>query len=91
MSIIPSITVPDDRTVKMPLRTLVIVIGFIAAGCASWVLLRYQVEQQGEAIAAHSKALEVLGNKLDADHDLLIGISADLKALTREQANAPAR
>ena len=74
----PPFQLGDAAPVKTTWRTLIAMGAFLAAGFGSWVLLRADVQD-------HEKRLGSVESRLSSDHDILLEIRADLKALTREQ------
>ncbi len=89
MSTVPPMTISEDRSVRLPLRSLLVLIGFLCAGFGSWVLLRAEVAQSTARLDAQELKIETLANNLTSQRELLIGIAADLKALNRERNRAP--
>jgi hypothetical protein len=68
----------EAAPIRTTWRTLIVLMAFLATGFGSWVLLRADVQD-------HEKRLGSVESRLSSDHDILLEIRADLKALTREQ------
>lgn len=70
---------PSD--VKLSLQRIGLVVGTlsaIAALLAAWVLLPYRVD-------AAEKRIGAVETKLETDHEILLEIRADMKALMRDR------
>lgn len=68
----------DTAPVRTNWRTLCIVGAFLASVFGSWIMIRADVADQG-------KRLSTVEARSATDHDILLEIRADLKALSREQ------
>lgn len=74
-----------DRPVKTTWGTLVALLAIFAAGVAAWTLVRAEVSSHASTLVAHEARIKAVEDKIAADHDILIEIRADLKALRRER------
>lgn len=72
----------ENAPIRTTWRALLVVIAFLATGFGSWVLLRYEVQD-------HEKRLGVVETRVGNDHDILLEIRADLKALARDRDRKP--
>ncbi len=68
----------DDAPVRTTWRHLIVIGGLLATGFGSWVLLRADVADQGKRLVA-------VEARSATDHDIILEIRADMKALLREQ------
>lgn len=73
----------SDRPVKTTLGTILALLAVVAAGVAAWTLVKAEVASQASVLAAHEVRIKSIEDKIAADHDILIEIRADLKALRR--------
>lgn len=75
--------IDGDETIRTRPKTLIAIGVAVALGFGSWVLLRAQVEQNTKDIAGHTRKLEGIDEKLDAQRAILLEIRADQKAQAR--------
>ena len=77
--------ITGQRTFKTTLGALGALIGLVCAGVLAWASLRGDVDNQARTVERHEYEIKVVKQRLDSDHDILIEIRSDLKALRREQ------
>lgn len=75
---------PETR-LRTTLGTLATTVAVVAAVVAAWTILRSDVQAHARALSAHEARIKTIEDKVSADHDILIEIRTDLKALRRER------
>lgn len=76
----------SDRPVKTTWGTITALLAIVAAGVAAWTLVKAEVANQASTLAAHEVRIKSIEDKIAADHDILIEIRSDLKALRRSSS-----
>jgi hypothetical protein len=72
----------DESTpVFTNLRTIGVLIAGIAAGVSAWAWALSDVRAQATLLKNHGTRIEFLETRFSADHDLLLEIRGDVKAL----------
>lgn len=74
---------PDSR-IRTTVGTVGLLIGLIATGVFAWATLRGDVEDHSRSLKAHEQRLGTIETRAREDHDILVEIRADQKALMRE-------
>jgi type VI protein secretion system component VasK len=87
MSDIPTTApfVTRDTRVRTTYGTIFTIVGFAVAAAIAWTLLKSEVESNTRTIEAHDARLRAVERKIEADHDLLLEIRGDLKAIRAKQ------
>lgn len=73
--------VTRDTRVRTTYGTILTIVAAAIAGATGWTLLKTEVEANARTLEAHDARLRTVERKLEADHDLLLEIRGDLKAL----------
>lgn len=71
---------PDSK-VRTTVGTVVAILISVAAGVMAWASLRADVAAQHKDIVGHELRLSELETRLSRDHDILLEIRGDVKAL----------
>lgn len=79
----PPITV--EQPIKTTIGTIIAIVTVAAAGVAAWTYVRADVAQHSRTLEVHERRLASVEDKIASDHDILIEIRSDLKALRREK------
>ena len=77
--------ITGQRTFKTTLGALGALIGLVCAGVLAWSSVKADVEGHGRQLDQHERRLKTVEERISSDHDILIEIRADLKALRRER------
>lgn len=72
----------DTKLPRMPLKFAAAIVATVAAGAIAWALTTTRVADQG-------RRLDIVETQRAADHDILLEIRSDLKALSRERRPTP--
>lgn len=75
---------PDSK-VRTTTGTIILVISTVAAGVTAWNILRSDVAFQAQTLQQHEGRLSELEKRLSADHDILLEIRGDVKALREKR------
>jgi hypothetical protein len=74
----PGLSVSEDTRLKMPLKTLVAIIVFVAAAAASWGSIRFSLSKNTEDIGALKADVKEIQTAQRQQGDLLIRIDTKL-------------
>lgn len=77
--------IASDRPVRTTWGTIISLLAIVAAGVAAWTLVKAEVASQASTLAVHETRIKSIEEKITADHDILIEIRSDLKALRRDR------
>ena len=77
-------TIGSDTKFRTSLGSLIAVILAAASMVAAWTWLNADVRAHSKAITDHGERISTMEKRWENDHDILIEIRADLKALRRE-------
>ncbi len=79
----------ENAPVRTTWRTLLALAALAATAFGSWLMVRAQVEGHEVRLNTTDKRIEAVEARFANDHDILLEIRADLKALTRERRANP--
>jgi hypothetical protein len=74
-----------DSRIKTTLGTLISILVAVSAAAAAWTITRNDLQTQARTIQHHEQRLQSVETKAAVDHDILVEIRSDLKALMRER------
>jgi len=77
--------ITGQRTIKTTLGALGVLLGLLATGLLAWSDLKDNVATGARNHEQHERRIRTLEDRAAVDHDILIEIRSDLKALRREQ------
>lgn len=77
--------VTRDTRVRTTYGTIIAIVAAAIAGATGWTLLKTEVESNARSLEAHDARLRTVERKIEADHDLLLEIRGDLKAIRAKQ------
>lgn len=81
-------TISEETKVRTTIRTLVAIAALIAAFVTAWTWVLSDVRAQGNSLQQHQTRLDTLEQRLSSDHDILIEIRQDVKALMADKRGA---
>lgn len=76
---IPFVT--RDTRIRTSIGTIVTIVACAVIAATGWAVMKGDVEAHARQLEAHDARLRAVERKLEADHDLLLEIRGDLKAL----------
>ena len=77
--------ITSQRTIKTTLGAIGTLLALVSAGLLAWSSVKADVEGHGRQLDQHERRLKTVEERISSDHDILIEIRADLKALRRER------